>query len=685
MEQAGTAERVGRAQTEPVPTAPPTPEPVLPTAAGSDPAEPRPTPTEQSYGRVETPETVATDAGRQFRGLRFALGVVVAIAVTVILTAINVQSGRILDREGHGWSFRVLFGPDVLSGTNLQGWRVVSETGQLSDPDRYAYLLRLFTAADLAFIVVYFFLLRAVITTIARGFWLKLGSWALLALVAFDLIENALSWPGLLDPPPVVIVLATTLKWLALLVVVGSVVLSAVTSPRRLDSERSVASRLRRTGKAVMHQRFSYVPVVVLFILSVPSGAALLEQLPDALRRWISDGWVGVRQAVLSMLCTLGLGAFLIVAGRYRTGYAFRHPDPPPKRPLDEGSPYLWVWLVGPVVAVAGAVIALATLHGEDILVLRLFAFLLLPVVVIIGSRLLRRRWARHPDEYREDRSPTFDERELTAVRLAGTIAGPRRDRGRRAEPAPRVRAPAAGSEHCAVGPGLAVPDHRRRGGDRSLAGGHGLYLADRRPADQRAGGGPPALDAEQPEGEDPDRQLGAAGQCGRSVRAPGGHPPAGRLDRPGRDRDPGHRQHCGDAVGHRPVDPGSAHRGDLPALPAAPLAAGHPAGPQPGAGRPVRGAGQHPRGRPWCPGGLGGRHPADHGRLLRRLARLTPAVPDHGRRPAGPPDAAGRRGGRRDPRRVLDRPRACRRSTTPPAGSARPCSPPEPAAGRWG
>ena len=53
---------------------------------------------------------------------------------------------------------------------------------------------------------------------------------------------------------------------------------------------------------------------------------------------------------------------------------------------------------------------------------------------------------------------------------------------------------------------------------------------------------------------------------------------------------------------------------------------AGHPAGPQPGPGQPVRRAGQHPRGRPRCPGGLGGRHPADHGRLVRRLARLAPS-----------------------------------------------------------
>src|ERR671919_298742 len=133
MDRAATAEITRRPGAEPVPSPPPAPEPTRPAVAD----KPDRDHVDQPRTRVETPQTVATDAARQFRGLRFALGVAVAIAVTVILTAINVQSGRILDREGHGWSFRVLFGPDVLSGTNLQGWRVVTEPGQLSDPDRY--------------------------------------------------------------------------------------------------------------------------------------------------------------------------------------------------------------------------------------------------------------------------------------------------------------------------------------------------------------------------------------------------------------------------------------------------------------------------------------------------------------------------------------------------------------------
>ena len=42
MEQTSTVQRAGGRQTEPVPIAPPAPEPVPTTTAGSDPAEPRP-------------------------------------------------------------------------------------------------------------------------------------------------------------------------------------------------------------------------------------------------------------------------------------------------------------------------------------------------------------------------------------------------------------------------------------------------------------------------------------------------------------------------------------------------------------------------------------------------------------------------------------------------------------------
>ena len=179
----------------------------------------------------------------------------------------------------------------------------------------------------------------------------------------------------------------------------------------------------------MLHQRFSFVPVVALFILSVPSGAAILEQLPDVIRRWISDGETGTLHAILAMTSTLGLSTFLIIAGRYRTGHAFRNP----KRDRGDWSdataepvlPYQRVWFVGPAVAAAGAVLVLITGRGEDILWGRLALFLLVPtLVILVGSWLIRRAWKRHPGWYRPNVRPSFDESDLSAVRLAGNVAG---------------------------------------------------------------------------------------------------------------------------------------------------------------------------------------------------------------------------------------------------------------------
>ncbi len=112
MDQASPAQVADHPRTE---SASPDLVPPAPTPA----RDPGPTPTPPDPPRQETAETIRTDAARQFRGLRFALGCAVAVAITVILTAINVQSGRILDREGHGWTFRLLFGPDVIFGLTV--------------------------------------------------------------------------------------------------------------------------------------------------------------------------------------------------------------------------------------------------------------------------------------------------------------------------------------------------------------------------------------------------------------------------------------------------------------------------------------------------------------------------------------------------------------------------------------
>ena len=116
MDQSNPTEAADRPSAESPHPAPKQPQTdPTPHAAPTIPAQSDPLP------RQETAETIADDADRQVRGLMFALGCAVAIAVGVVLTAIDIQYGRILDQEGHGWSFGLLFGPDIFGGINLKG------------------------------------------------------------------------------------------------------------------------------------------------------------------------------------------------------------------------------------------------------------------------------------------------------------------------------------------------------------------------------------------------------------------------------------------------------------------------------------------------------------------------------------------------------------------------------------
>ena len=370
---------------------------------------------------------IARDAKRQTLGLISGLVCSLAVAVLVVLTAIDVQSGRILDREGHGWSFSVLFGPDIFNGMNLQGWRVVTDPNQLAEgADRFAALLRAHLVVEFVFIAIYTFVLRGLVALVCRNGWQRAGYRAIVVLVAADMTENVLAWPGVLEQPAPAVVVATAAKWASLLVLVVIMVLSVAT--RRGRSASGLRQSLERGWKAVLHQRFSFVPIIALFILSVPSGAAILEQLPDVIRRWISDGSTGTLHAILAMTSTLGLGTFLIIAGRYRTGHAFRNPSRPgeeDEQRAGQAQPYLRVWLVGPAVALVGAVLVVISGQAVDILWWRLALFVLVPtLLILVGSLLVRRSWARHPDRYRPNVRPSFDEPELSAVRLAGNIAG---------------------------------------------------------------------------------------------------------------------------------------------------------------------------------------------------------------------------------------------------------------------
>ena len=386
----------------------------------------------------------------------YVVGLVVSltIALVVILTAIDVQSARIPDSEGHGWPFSRLFGPDFGSGLNFQGWTVLTTSGELT-PDglqRFQDLLVAHVSVDAAFALVYTLLLIILIRAVTpAGWWRRVSLAAIAGLLLADLVENvfaslvAFGSGGLR-----VLLIATTMKWVLVGVVVAILVLSLVV-PRSTTHRPSPQAKLRRAIKAVVHQRFSYLPVVAIFVLSIPAGAAILEQLPDVQRRWVFDGGTGVRHAVAAMAATLLLAGFLLVIGRRRTRYALRHPTPdiPPTalgyaarrhpvtttpttgrgRPaaLDaiKANAYFGIWLIPPIAALIGVILTVIFSDPDLILRTRVAIFIAVPLLlVVVGSAITRRVWKSRPSWTRPDRPPEFDPDDASAVGIAGSVAG---------------------------------------------------------------------------------------------------------------------------------------------------------------------------------------------------------------------------------------------------------------------
>ncbi len=157
--------------------------------------------------------------------------------------------------------------------------------------------------------------------------------------------------------------LATELKWLAVLALLGWLVLQLHAShqfyrarppgpedvPRRGDGY----SKLRRVGHALQIQRFSLVVVGLLAVMAIgPPLNGTLEQMPDVQRAWFNTGsFLGVPQLAFAALAQVLLALMLWSLGQMRARRAvvkFTDADDPRHRPATGA------W------AVAAAVVAVA-------------------------------------------------------------------------------------------------------------------------------------------------------------------------------------------------------------------------------------------------------------------------------------------------------------------------------------
>ena len=404
------------------------------------------------------------------RSKRYLWGLVVAVlaAALVALIEIDAQSARVVDSQGRAWPFSVLVGLDLTERT--AGWSEVIGTGLIADP-LYRALLSWHLVVDFVFLAAYGVLLVGLVRSMfrtreARRF---VGG-VVVASVICSVVENlaiiaALAIPSVSGPVVALLSAATTLKWVLLLAAIVAIAVRLAV-PQRPARRSDPRPTLLRTLRALMHHRFSVALVVPLFVLTVLSGSAILEQLPDVQRRWVSDGVRGWVQAGCAILALLVVAVFLEVLARFRTGWARRHrieeehtpptkissrsdepwiapllrrlgqdlrliaimvgelfTDPPRLRRrlrhlADTGDALLSIWLVGVLLPLAAAAVAAVVMDAP--VLPRLVVFCVVPTTVVVASWILRRAWQIRPSWSVPDHPPRFSRPEVATIEFTG-------------------------------------------------------------------------------------------------------------------------------------------------------------------------------------------------------------------------------------------------------------------------
>jgi hypothetical protein len=146
------------------------------------------------------------------------------------------------------------------------------------------------------------------------------------------------------------------------------------------------------------------------------------------------DSGAGRVRAGAALAATLIVTLSVFITTRLRIGFVQKFSRP--------GQPYppatLGYWAIGPAVVVVFAMLALLVgrtgatwpeaLSAQpgssgELHTLRTVVFVGVPLVAIIGiSLLLRKIWTKHPERNRKARPPKFDDQDVAAVTIVGTL-----------------------------------------------------------------------------------------------------------------------------------------------------------------------------------------------------------------------------------------------------------------------
>jgi len=314
-----------------------------------------------------------------------------AAALTALLLAMNelsMLSASFLDSQGQAWAFGDFAGPQVWS--RRDGWNAVLTADQL---DPWQRMFWLFIVLDLVFIATYVVALSTRVGGVVRWFVWLLGAADLVETVVTGVLVEQRCPGGCVDRGLIdVAAVATTVKW-ALVTILGAALLWAL--GRRFR-------RVCRVLRAVVIQRYSIVAFLPVALLAVVPGTPVtdaFDQLPDIQRQWLDDA-TGLRDAAAAGLVHgLLLLPAIFLLGRIRADWASRRAAGNQRWPWFEqndetGAPrprihHLSLWLVGPVL-LAGLAVYSELRDSGSVVWSRLFAFIAVPLAVLLLSWLLR-------------------------------------------------------------------------------------------------------------------------------------------------------------------------------------------------------------------------------------------------------------------------------------------------------
>lgn len=174
---------------------------------------------------------------------------------------------------------------------------------------------------------------------------------------------------------------------------------------------------LARVGRALRHQRLTFVPLLPLAVLTVASGSAILDQLPDVQRRWVTDGEGG--QAVWSIAMTALLAVALYGLGRLRTHQAAERCAVVARPAAASFLRRTWAWLVLPAVP---PLLSLLPASWPHIQPRQVAGFVAIPLLIVGISAYLRRRWGATDPPALPGRA-CFAPEDVPAVARVGDLA----------------------------------------------------------------------------------------------------------------------------------------------------------------------------------------------------------------------------------------------------------------------